>query len=122
MSEWTQERLDGLLAEWQKVLRLQDWDFFPVFRRMRDMEGDNQGEFHPVLVKKEALIRLLDPVDYPSDAVYPYDLELTLVHELVHAHFSPFWDTAESKRVEMEQAIESIAKALVSLKRNGGAP
>lgn len=99
--ELTQERLESLLIEWQKVLRLQDWDFYVRIKRLRDMEGEHQGEFHPTLTKKEALIRLLDPVDYPPDVVYPYDAELTLVHEMVHAHFSPFWDVAaDTKRVD----------------------
>ena len=114
-----QDELQALCHEWQGVLRLQDWDFYVKVKRQRDFSRDtSEGEFYPTLSKKEAAIYLLDQVDYPPDCLYSQDEERILVHELIHAHFAPFWDDAvEEHRVHMEQAIEAIAKALVSLKR-----
>lgn len=115
----TQTALSRLCREWQRVLRLQDWNFFIRVKRSCDMSMAHvAGEFQPVLTKKEASIFLLSPIDYPTDAVYPQDMEKTLVHEMIHAHFAPFWDCCEEQhRVSMEQAIESLATALISLKR-----
>lgn len=62
---------------------------------------------------------VLDPVDYPPDIITPYELEETLVHELLHLHFAPFMSEHDTlERTLQEQAIDAIAKALVS--RYGG--
>lgn len=123
MAGLTQEQLEALCREWQGILRLQDWRVFLRKTRARDMSNpDHQGECEWVLSRKEAYISLLDPVDYPPDAIEPQDEELTLVHELMHLHFAPFWtDKGEDdpERIAMEQAIELTAQALVRLKRNG---
>lgn len=67
---------------------------------------------------KEATIRLLDPIDFPPDRDAPQDIELDLCHELLHLHMAPFAPSTNTLQdTMMEQAIESIAKALVSLKR-----
>lgn len=112
---YTLAELEDLCREWQKVLRLQDWAFYIFIKRGYDM-GTFVGSFSPTITKKEAKISLLDPNDYPPDTVYPYDQEETLVHEMIHAHFASFWD--DDKCNDMEWAIESLTKAVVSLKRN----
>lgn len=115
---YTQPELVSLLVYWRKVLRLQDWDVRIKLVRDRDMVVANrQGECDISLRNKEALIRLLDPIDYP-DGDWAQDHEQTLVHELLHLHMAPFDPAPNTLAQDMqEQAIESIAKALVSLKR-----
>lgn len=115
----TEPQLQRLTAEWQKILRLQDWDVHTETVRDRDMYSDNaQGECTWVLAHKEALIKLEDPVDYHAHEAWPQDQEKTLVHELVHLHFAPFMlERDDPGYVAQEQAIELIAQALVSLKR-----
>jgi hypothetical protein len=115
----TQEQLEERLAFWQKVLRLQDWRVRVRLVRQRDLrDPGNQGESEWVLENRAAVIRVLEPFDYPSDSVWPQDMERTLVHELLHLHFAPFDaepDTAES--IAQEQAIDCIATGLVALHR-----
>ncbi|MEH2033364.1 MAG: hypothetical protein V7K67_27715 [Nostoc sp.] len=54
--------------------------------------------------------------DYPSAALRPYNIEETLVHELLHLHLVTFDMSDEPKRLALEQAINVIARALVNLK------
>lgn len=121
--EMVQPDLHDLCAEWQRELRLQDWDVVAQYRRGHAMrDPDNQGECAWLPHKKLATIYILDPADYPPDASRPQDVELTLVHELLHLHFAPFVaerDSAED--IAQEVAIDQIARALVALKRRSDA-
>lgn len=111
----TQEELDALCDEWQKRLRLQDWHVVVRLRRHYEMNENTTGVIDPVLTRKEARIDLLCEEDrLPIEQPFADSVEHTLVHELLHLHFEPFWD--DNKRVEMEQAIQIIADALVPLK------
>lgn len=113
----TQEELEALCRTWQKRLRLQDWTVkVRIVRRHELDHADIQGQVTWVLSRREALIKLLDPIDYLPDCVLPQDLETTLVHELVHLYFAPF--DAEDGTLEdiyQEQAIDGLSKALVEL-------
>lgn len=111
-------QLRSLAKEWQKVLRLQDWDIHVFQKRVHSMPSGTTGMFDGVATKRIASIFVLHPIDYPPDVIGPYDEEQTLVHELLHAYFSTFWDDCSKKhRVAMEQAIDGLAWALVNLKR-----
>lgn len=116
----TEEELSALCREWQGILRLQDWDVkVRVVRQSSFMVPDAQGECRWVVTKKSALIQLLDPIDYPTDIEWPYDMERTLVHELMHLHSAAF-DTFENGSMEsaaLEQMIECVADGLVRLSR-----
>lgn len=114
-----QETLESLLAEWQKTLRLRDWDVVVQLSRIFDMPvADSVGLCTWLMPAKTATIRILDPADYDPAYVHPFDPEKTLVHELLHLHFAPFFPDGEAgENVAHEQAIESIAKALVTVKR-----
>lgn len=111
-----EDELKSRLAEWQKILRLQDWIIDVSICRERDMRlSDNCGECEWNLYKKMAWIRILDPVDYPPDSMKPQDMELTLVHELLHLHLAPLDD--DKKDIAIEQAIEAISGGLVDVHR-----
>ena len=109
------------LKEWQKILRLQDWEIVLKISRHDDMGLDEVcGSSNWVLARGEAILKLLDPIDYSSDIVFPQDQEVTLVHELLHLHYAPFSENFERGSLEhiaLEKSIEVTAKALVALKR-----
>lgn len=119
---FSEDQLKQKCAEWQKILRLQDWDVHVSIVRDSNMKlKDVNGECEWVLQTKQAHIRILDPIDYPEDTRWPQDMEQTLVHELLHLHFAPFDTHADGslEHTSMEQAIDMIAGALLSLKRGG---
>lgn len=111
--------LTELCAEWQKRLRLMDWLVTVRYRRADDMPLANKGGCCSwKITLKAAVVDVLDPVDYPADSHFLQDVEVTVVHELLHLHIAPFVaddDTPED--IAQEQAIECIAQALVKAKR-----
>src|SRR5215469_18222449 len=103
----TQKQLEAWLREWQKILRLQDWDCKVSLKRAADMHADScEGcnRYHTAL--KTASIHVRDPIDHESDAEWPPDAEETIVHELIHLHFAPFYATKGLVNTFQEQAIE----------------
>ena len=112
-----QQALEKLLAEWQKILRLQDWQIKVGFARGHDIDG-HQGRATIYLNFKQALIKLRDPIDW-TDKDFPDDSEIDLVHELIHLHIKTFDTTKPGtlERVALEQVDELLARALVGLKR-----
>lgn len=116
----TEEELRVKCCEWQRILRLQDWIVVTKIKRDRDMALEGVcGECSWQLSKRMAAINILDPIDYPPDSIEPHDMELTLVHELLHLHFAALHDQDENEIPE-EQAIEAISRGLVYLARRGG--
>jgi hypothetical protein len=117
----THEEAETLCREWQETLRLQHWDVKVKIARGNglDLPDSVQGRCQWVLTKHSAFIRLLDPVDWDKDILWPQDMERTLVHELLHLHFAPFDDFPVDgpKDIASEQAIEALSLALVNLKR-----
>jgi len=116
----TQEQAQQACQEWQKILRLQDWEIVIKIKRARELQSDCQAEVQWKNTKKIAIIHLVDPVDYQNDH-FPQDHEVSLVHELLHLHMSMFDqepDTPEG--TAQEQAIHAISTALVELSRKAG--
>ena len=116
----TREELDALLAEWQRRLRLRDWDVRIKCVRGYDISlPGTDGTCTWQLETKRAIVEILDPMDYPPSRFgYDQDVERTLVHELLHLHFAPFAATDDRLAdAAQEQAIDLIAAALVSAKR-----
>lgn len=120
----TNEQLRACCDEWQRRLRLQDWTV--LIRRVRAAEyGEGKcvaGQVEWGLAKRAAVIKITEPEDYAlqcnKDFETVQDMEITVVHELLHLHTAPF--TLQQEPYEStaeEQAIDAIARALVSLKR-----
>ena len=116
----TQTDLEKLLAKWQRLLRLQDWNIQVRFVRGHEID-DCQARIKHNDNYKCAIVKLRDPQDWPPGD-WPEDSESDLVHELLHLHMSPFdgskADTQEA--VCLEQAIECITQALVKVERTVG--
>lgn len=119
---YTKEKLRDKCAEWQKVLRLQDWDIKTSIERERDMKIANcNGVITINEEHRSATIRILDPLDYSPDEPYPQDMEKTLVHELLHIHLIPMTKDYEGHlAVAEEQAINMMTSGYIELARRGG--
>lgn len=118
--DWTTDKLRETCEQWQETLRLQDWDVTIRLTRANEMHGiEVQGECGFIFATKEAAIRILDPQDFDEGLAFGMDVEKVVVHELLHLHFAG-WQEKEPKRicpVVGEQAIDRLAKVLVSLSR-----
>lgn len=113
----SQRKLDELRREWQKILRLQDWKISSKFVSAKELT-DGLGECEHLATAKTAKILILNPseMDHAAEGIRG-DPEDTLVHEMLHCHFSPFQSANKAVKLQQEQAIEAIAGALVGLKR-----
>lgn len=123
-----QEEAEMLLEIWQRRLRLLDWDIRVDVKRAKDMSHDDSlGLCFPNPMSMSALIELLDPVDDTDSEPVPYNLEQTLVHELLHIPLAgtALQDEPDDKydHIMFERWIDRLAWALVDAykapKRNG---
>lgn len=113
-----EEEYQQLCHEWQKTLRLQDWDIVVRVCTHWGMSTNCQGEVDWVVEKKKAIVRLLDPAHCQPNKAFPQDLEKTLVHELLHLHFASYAaDDGTAEDIAQEQTIDILACAMVQLKR-----
>lgn len=118
---FTEEELQALCREWQRVLRLSEWRIVVRIGRERDFRhktAAGENRWNPDSC--EALIRVLDPLDYEPTCIFPQDMEVTLVHELLHLHHGVLVpEDGTTEDTLLEQALHKIAYALVTLKRLG---
>lgn len=112
------DQLQAKLSLWRRRLNLTDWDITVAIVPMSDLideDAERQVEF--CLLKKQADIKLITPEEYPKDALRDYDMEVLLVHELLHISMVLFSPNSGVKAVALEQSINAIASALFSLSR-----
>lgn len=121
------ECLARCVREWQDRLGLQAWNITASIERRERIDiltqstGAQAGCDQSTCLRR-ARIYICRPEDWPLvDAVAPddpQDMELDLVHELLHIVLSgwPLGETPLEKRLK-EQSIEDLARALVRLKR-----
>lgn len=117
----TEEQAQDWLKLWQKRLRLEDWKIDVKIVRIWDLEQGTLGHIDWSTVHHTALIKVLNPADYelPPDKI-PADMELSIVHELVHLHLSVLPLNKSSRNVE-EQVVSMIADALINLEHRPAA-
>jgi hypothetical protein len=115
------EELHKQLAYWQKVLFLRDWTVDLRISRQWEM-GDQHtlAECHWFLERKDAIIRVLNPIDLDGLAdkflnSEQCDYDVSLVHELLHLHFASFY-TEEDELVH-EQVINALSRSMVKIWR-----
>ena len=120
---FSHSELELLCTYWQKKLRIYDWTIGLAIGRKDSFKVEGRaGEICITEANGSATILILDPVDYPKNSYIKQDMEVILVHELLHLRFFP---DARNKQEEllgmllMEQAIERTAQALVELRRSG---
>lgn len=115
----TLDELRARCEEWKATLGLQAWTVQIYLDRFYDMPCDCLGEYRGTPSKQSALIKILDPDDYDPATSCEYDMERTLVHELLHMRFDTdrIPDDGTFERMAMEQGIEAVAHALLKMKR-----
>ena len=119
----SQSKLDKLRRKWQRLLRLQDWKIKVKFASQEELnrivgEGEPCGACHSFVEAKEAVIYILNPeewTDFEDSRVT--DVENTIVHELLHCHFSAFDNATKGLKLAEEQTIEVLAEVLLMLDR-----
>ena len=119
----TLEEAQVACAEWQNILRLQDWEIHVRFAHSSSFPSEqeqsmSQAEVHVEERLHYAVVRLIFPEDYSHGDGHPQDMEQCLVHELLHIHFYSFRLDADSPEFNaVERVIETISQSLVGLKR-----
>lgn len=120
----TQEELSDACAMWQARLGLSEWDVRAELMDRGDsgssLDEGTDANICFTINRKTAHIQMRHPDAY-ANPLWPYDMEKTLVHELLHIHFEPLYElTKRNDRAEtaLEQPIEALAKAIVAMHRS----
>jgi hypothetical protein len=119
LAKITQGEVEDIVTFWQTRLGLLDWDVRTNMKRHFRLDPGVDGLIETFTPKKQAFITLLNPLDRNPDFLDQFDIEYTIVHELLHIH----WEAWKAQRVEEhlmnaeEQAVHCIARALVALHR-----
>jgi hypothetical protein len=110
-----QQFVDSKLAVWQERLKLQGWQISVVMARQSDLPPKTMGGIRWDKGKKTAVIWVLSPSDYRlSYHEMLDDMELTLVHELVHLDLASL-PRGQASRSSEEHAVNGIAQAMLRL-------
>jgi hypothetical protein len=114
----TKAELRKLLVKWQKRLRLLDWDITINFDK-EDGVLDEIGAWARCGVT--AAIRDVEIViKHPHHTLNPYyDLEMVLVHELLHIFWSGMRHKDFAGLMTEEQMVDTLSILLVDLERHG---
>jgi hypothetical protein len=112
------QELLRLCEKWQKILRLQDWLIYVEVCRARDLPTGVNGHVKIDILKKKAVIAILDEDDHDPQSAWAYDLEKTLVHELIHLHFDTNRELMNEQYVALEQGVEILSDALIGMERD----
>jgi hypothetical protein len=112
-----QRFVDERLAVWRQRLNLEDWRISAVLTPLNELAPKTLGGIRWDKTKKSAVIWVLDPSDY----ALPFremlnDMELTIVHELVHLELASL-PRSQANRGGQERAISGIAEAMLKLDR-----
>lgn len=124
MSEVRLIDADALLTEWVDRLFLNAWKIkLRIGCKADEVQNGTWANTEWTEVTKDALISIVDP-DTISEKMTPFNLEKTLVHELLHLKFSLLSDLDSTypslqDRI-VHQLIDEMARAFVDAKRNGG--
>jgi len=114
----SQQQAQDWLHLWQKRLHLEDWKIDIKIVRIWELEQGTLGHIDWSVPHRTATIKVLNSADYelPKDKI-PSDVELSIVHELVHLHLSVL-PLNKSTRGAEEQVVTMLADALVDLEHN----
>lgn len=114
----TEQKATELFEKWRKILHLEAWDIRFQWRvRVDAMKRPGLGCTEFQHATREAIIKMLDPVDFEND-LFEYDYEKTLVHELLHLKFADLDDSGDPLRDKLtHQMIDDLARAMVETAR-----
>jgi len=113
--EFAQQYVAQKLKLWQERLKLSEWRITWAMAQRSDLKPNTVGQIHWDKPSKSASILVLDSSDYrmPFNAMLD-DMELTLIHELVHLKLTSL-PHSEASRGSEEQAVNGISEALFAL-------
>jgi hypothetical protein len=116
-SQLAQQHVTERLAVWQQRLKLDAWRISVLPARSSELKPGTLGAISWDKGKKTARIWVLDPADYqlPFREMLD-DMELTVVHELIHLKLASLPRSQASRSTE-EYAVNGIADALLALDR-----
>lgn len=122
MTKWTNARLKDCASKWQGILRLEDWDIAVSFAPKSSIESN--GMAHAAVYKqtKDAFILIRNPEEFDAKPAFSdeNDVELTLVHELMHVRLAHL--CIDEKLSDQEElVVEQIARGFVSMDRGNDA-
>jgi hypothetical protein len=114
-SRLAQRFMDDRLAVWRQRLKLDDWRISVAMTN--DLPPKTLGGIRWDKTKKSATIWTLDPSNYrlPFREMLE-DMELTIVHELVHLELASL-PRGQASRSSEERAVDGIAAAMLALDR-----
>jgi hypothetical protein len=113
----TAEFLNTSLSFWQQRLNLQDWKLAVVQSHPTELKPETLGNIHWDKDNRSATIHVLAVSDYKTACPAALeDMELTVVHELIHLTLAPL-RSASTNRSDEERAVNQIADALLKLER-----
>jgi hypothetical protein len=117
VKERSQEFINDRLAVWRQRLKLEEWRISVVMTHRSDLKPKTLGGIRWDKTKKSAVLWVLDASDYrlPFREMLD-DMELTIVHELVHLELASL-PRSEASRSSEEHAVNGIAEALLGLDR-----
>ena len=116
-SQIAQQYATERLALWQRRLKLEDWRISVSPARSSQLKPGTLGAISWDKGKKTATIWVLDPADYqlPFREMLD-DMELTVVHELIHLELASL-PRGQASRSSEEHAVNGFADALLALDR-----
>lgn len=110
--------LEVLVHKWQERMRLLDWDIAVTFATKEETETFN-GLCIPFLHSRTAEITIAN--EDADDGRTLTDVEITVVHELLHIYFAPFkTECGTLAETAEEQAINALSHLLVALDKRRG--
>jgi hypothetical protein len=117
----TGEFLNARLAFWQQRLNLQEWKLSVLASHPSELKPETLGNIHWDTPTKTAVVRVLSISDYKMACPAALDdMELTVIHELVHLTLSPL-RSSTTNRADEEHTVNQIADALLKLDRQSRA-
>ena len=112
----TKKGLEVFCREWQKTLRLQDWEIKVLLSTKDDIPDNSHALISFNEETKSAIISVLNTEDWDNE-IFEQDQEKAIVHELIHLHIGFTEKTDRLSRIHEEQSCEILAEAMIILKR-----
>jgi len=113
-----QKFVSQALQVWQARLNLKDWNIHVQLVHPNQLEPKTLGNVHWNINNKHATIDVLSSYDYtlPMSPMLN-DMEMTVVHELIHLHLAVLPRSDATRRNE-EYVVNQISRALLDLSKH----
>ncbi|MEX2264525.1 MAG: hypothetical protein WD696_21400 [Bryobacteraceae bacterium] len=118
----TDGQVEEWLQRWQGRMGLDDWKVTVEIVRIWQLDPHTLGHIRWSKSSRKATIKILNPLDYriPKERILD-DMELSVVHELVHLQLSVLPLDKSTRAVE-EKVVAQLANTMIALDRRSSAP